>query len=500
MHLRPYLLVSAVLAAPAVSAADFDDFSDLFSNEACAGVVGVLSADMPAEPLYQLGDGQCRALSAAAIDSTLAVYSDTGCSRQISFETPDTAAFCAEIADKNSFGNDPSADTATPVWRLPPWPALDAGVLSISGNSRPYQARRIYRRAGACALEIHVFKKAIDADGLKPLLLIHGGSWKYRQTGAIGLFTQISHYTEAGFAVFTPFYRLTGEGEAAAACSSAGGDEIVADIEAAYQWLLGNAAGFGADATAVYVAGQSAGAHLAARMAVDHPDTTAAALLLYPPTDFGHFIRAYQAGEVDSAQGTDALADFLGESLATADPDSDIVRSNSLPERVAASPDSFPPMYLIHGGADELVPVEQSTRLCNAYGGDPASGAQADNSDAAAERQSFDCGGQSRLDVVKSAGHVLDFCVTLNPPWSLLIDTSGLCPAGDADSQLAARSSLSAALDWLQNVDGAGTAQDIPAADVSDSATTDDGGSGSGGGATLLGALLLAGFAVRKAR
>ena len=506
MMTRTLVVLAGLGAAPALQAADFDDFSDLFTAEACATAVSALSEDMQSEPLYQMNGGTCAAAAPADIDTGLAVYGDDTCLTQISFEALDTATFCAEVSDKTVFGNDPAADTATPVWRQPPWPTLDAGVLSISGNAQPYQTRRIYRSVAGCQLEMHVFKRAVGESDTKALMLMHGGSWKFRQTGAIGLFTQVSHYTDAGFTVFTPFYRLTGEGEASAACSNASGQEIVADIDAAYQWVTSNATSFGADASAIYVGGQSAGAHLAARMAVDRPETTAAAMLLYPPTDFGAFIAAFQAGDIESTEGIDALEAFLGGPLNTADLNSEVVTRNSLPTRVATSPDTYPPMYLIHGAADTLVPVSQSTRLCNAYAGDPANGpATASTAAAAPQRQSAACGDEGRIDVVKGGGHVLDFCVELGAPLSSLVDTSGLCPAGNDASQAAAESSVSAGIAWLaaRDADTSEPAPDPGTGDGgnsggqdngtdADSDSDDDNGIGASAAISLIGLLWLA--------
>ena len=493
MPIRKLVLLLGVSATPVVQAADFNDFEDLFTEEACATAVSALAEDMPSEPLYQMASGSCASSAASDVDTDLAIYSDQSCTTQINFEGLDNAAFCAEVTDKSVFGNDPSAASANPVWRLPPWPTLDAGVLSISDNARPFQARRIYRTVGACQLEMHVFKKAIGETDTKPIMLIHGGSWKYRQTGAIGLFTQVSHYTEAGFTVFSPFYRLTGTGEAAAACSSVSGEEIVADIDAAYEWILAHAAEYGADASALYLGGQSAGAHLAARMSVDRPDTTAGAMLLYPPTDFSAFITAFQAGEIEGAEGTDALEAFLGTSLTETDTSSAVVVNNSLPTRVATSPDTYPPMYLIHGASDTLVPVEQSTRLCNAYNGDPASGASASTAESAAQRQSAECGTEGHLDVVKGGGHVLDFCVQLNAPWNALIDTSNLCPAGSEASRAAAEASVADGIAWLEARAGTqgdeaetDTGSDATAdTDNNETATTEATDSGGGAGAAL---------------
>ena len=238
----------------------------------------------------------------------------------------------------------------------------------------------ITRGTGTCKLEMRVYKKDVAQTGLKPLMAIHGGSWKYRGARFYGLESQISHFTDQGFVVFAPFYRLAGIRDGSAECNNATGEEIVT----ALQWVRNNQHQYGvANHEKVRLFGQSAGAHLATWLLTHQPSDVAKALLMYPPTDVKNYITQYKnftsgasysddyTGSFDS-MGLAALSGFFGvdpdteiAALENVDTNSSFVQANSFPSIIANNPSSYPPAFMVHGQADKLVPSIQSVRLCS---------------------------------------------------------------------------------------------------------------------------------------
>jgi acetyl esterase/lipase len=332
-------------------------------------------------------------------------------------------------------------------WTLYPTTTLDLGMVDIAPNYQPYMKRVKYKTVsvtsgtgqycyyayywsgcvpvavprgnGTCKLEMRVYKKDVAANGLKPLLMLHGGSWKYRGAAFIAMETQISHYTERGFVVFAPFYRLIGETDGNVECNGATRADMLSDVNDALTWVENNMGQYGAGGQ-VAVAGQSAGAFLAAYLAVTQYTHISRALLFYAPSDLRDYIEQLQAGASVDEGGVDALALFFSD-LLTVDqtvPDIDInhttVTSNSFPTIVQNAPTLYPPMFMLHGRMDTLVPSRQSVRLCNALAGYAASGPASDdggNPAVGGYRMVYKCDDRgSWLDVIAQSGHMLDVC------------------------------------------------------------------------------------------
>jgi acetyl esterase/lipase len=304
-----------------------------------------------------------------------------------------------------------------------------------------------------CKLEMRVYKKDLAAGNLRAAIAVHGGSWQHRGGAFLGLESQISHLTQRGFVVFAPFYRLVGSSDGNLECNDASGADVVQDMNDAFAWVQANKASFGAAANNdVYVMGQSAGAHLAGLLAVEHPAEVKRALMLYSPTDARDLITRYQQVPpvIDSPDALSILEDYLGLSLKTVNPNDTFVMRNTLPIRIADSA-TRSHYFLIHGRADPLVPSRQSVRLCNALSKSSSAGADFDSGPAANDggssgagvyRKKYACEGAgvngSKLHLLAEAEHMLDFCI---PQVS--------CPAGSSQSVGAARSSLGEGYNWL---------------------------------------------------
>lgn len=147
----------------------------------------------------------------------------------------------------------------------------------------------------------------------------------------------------------------------------------IVDVKAAIRWLRENAETYGFDATDVAVWGASAGGHLAA-LAGTLTDVTDLAGLVYPADDVHKEVAPEQSGAVQAVIAWYPVTDLPElprkrdslESILIGGPITDNRERARLASPVAhVEPDS-PPTLLMHGQADDVVPVEQSRRFADA--------------------------------------------------------------------------------------------------------------------------------------
>lgn len=213
-------------------------------------------------------------------------------------------------------------------------------------------------------LTVDVFR-AVDRHGeVLPLVVwIHGGGWEVGSPKHDWPFLTAagsrSRIMGAGFALAMVTYRFSSEATFPAQ---------IDDVKAALRWLHRNADEIGVDRRAFAVWGESAGGHLAALAALTsvaasgwqdagrEDETVAAAVVWYAPSDF----QTLQGQTPDGAIEDSAVPHLLGGPV-------EEVREVA----IAASPVTWvsrdaPPMLLVHGTEDLLVPCEQSRRLADA--------------------------------------------------------------------------------------------------------------------------------------
>ncbi len=211
---------------------------------------------------------------------------------------------------------------------------IERGVVFGTGGSRDLRCD-IYR------------PPAGTANGLG-VLLIHGGGWQN------GDRTQLQGYGillgRRGYLCVASEYRLTGEGLWPAQ---------IEDVKLAIRWMRANAADLGVDPEKIVISGNSAGAHLALVAAgtankskfegtgghAGVSTAVAAVIAFYPPTGL----------ERRSWGGLPALFG-KGAPVGT-------LRSASPLSYAAAG---HPPTLIIHGNADEVVPVREATDMYEA--------------------------------------------------------------------------------------------------------------------------------------
>ena len=427
---------------------------------------------MDLEPLFQKDGTACEALSAKklSVDGARELFSDSRCSQPVSFGGEPWERFCNDNLlgndrTKNHLGNpdawtalDPSAsERIETLWALSQDTTLHLAVINQTENRRrPYLKRVEYRRENGCALGMHVYKSDPNAESLKAAMFIHGGGWKYRGISAVaGIGTAVPNLTDRGYVVFAPFYRLLGTADGPTACQNAAGKDILADIDAALQWVLDNGESFGVawgTEKKVSLMGQSAGGHLAAYLATYHPETIERGILMYPAPDLGFFTAGIKPGglydgEFEKSQEL-LLAFFPQDGVTNAvdlDLDDPEIRRNSFPDVIQPDPSPYPPLDMVHGDVDTTVPVELTTRLCAAL--DPA---ETPSPDAySGGNLSTACGPESRLTIVGGANHALDLrCASgrkANTLAKLKKDGTSLCPAGSQAGAERVRKALLAA-------------------------------------------------------
>ena len=180
---------------------------------------------------------------------------------------------------------------------------------------------------------------------------VHGGGWEYGDrrftpsTWPVGWL--YSSLVGAGMAVATVDYRLAAE------CPFPG---QLDDVRDATRFLRANAQVLGVDPARFGAAGESAGGHLAAMLALTGRGETAvqAAAVLYGVTDLESMI---------ASTPPERLAEAHESRLIHAELDPARLRDASPVHHASAQ---APPMLLISGDSDLTVPLDQSTRLRDA--------------------------------------------------------------------------------------------------------------------------------------
>jgi acetyl esterase/lipase len=301
--------------------------AELGAAVSCDVLLGAFRTPLESLPIYTMDGGNCVVADPWGADSGH-YFSDPSCASEFAYEPPDEAEFCnarfgtrAQSLLGNAAAWTPAAEQPNDVlpdvpsrpWSMTPGTQLDLTVLPLAGNSQPFLKRFAYRSivdtgrgTGVCELEMRVYKKEIAGRKLKPLLALHGGTWRSRGYSFIGLESSISQLTERGFIVFAPFYRLVGESDGNVECNAVSWREVTADAESALDWVTRNGGALGAADIPVSVYGQSAGAHLAGWLAAHRPADVQKALMYYAPSD----ALAFFGGALPAGGRFDAFRDF----------------------------------------------------------------------------------------------------------------------------------------------------------------------------------------------
>jgi len=206
----------------------------------------------------------------------------------------------------------------------------------------------VFGTGGGRDLHCDVFLPPEPGTDRTAILLVHGGGW------SSGDRTQLRGYgillARLGFVCVACEYRLSGEAIWPAQ---------IHDVKAALRFVRANADRYGIDPDKIAVSGNSAGAHLALMLAGladgqlegegGHPGVStaiAACVAIYPPT------------ELRVAHPKDMIGLLLGGQVTRE------IEIEASPLTYATA--DFPPTMLVHGNADEVVPVSASFAMYHA--------------------------------------------------------------------------------------------------------------------------------------
>lgn len=234
------------------------------------------------------------------------------------------------------------------------------GFNQVSAQTiAPNHADVVYAKVGDTTLSLDIYLPA----GVKnpPLLVwVHGGAWMLGSKEWVR-----TAFVENGIATASVGYRLSKEARFPAQ---------VHDIKAAIRFLRANSDKYGFNAGRIAIAGESAGAHLAALVGVTN----------------GHEVLEGKVGDyTNSSSNVDAILSFFGASnltsiLSQSTPHGLKVREPALNLLLGALPKDTPelaklaspvfhvdandpPLLLLHGDLDPQMPINQSHELEGAY-------------------------------------------------------------------------------------------------------------------------------------
>lgn len=215
---------------------------------------------------------------------------------------------------------------------------------------------------------------ALPAEGGGPfpvVVFIHGGGWYYGDKHNVHTTVAWDNIPPAGFALVSVNYRLTTE---------ASWPAQIYDCKAAIRYIRAHAAEYKLDANRIAVWGNSAGGQLSAVLAAtngnpDYEDpamgctnessAVQAACIWYGIFDFtafeGMWKRILKPGMTRAEEGYDATGKLLSGKAAAANKNA--VHASAKYQVHA----DMPPMFLMHGTSDNVVPYLQSVEFFERY-------------------------------------------------------------------------------------------------------------------------------------
>ncbi len=221
--------------------------------------------------------------------------------------------------------------------RSKPLVLADLAHFSVSRVS----ARTVGFRPG---LGLDLYRLA-DSKPLPVVVVIHGGSWHYGDSGQLPAINR--YLAQRGYAVAAVNYRKAPENPFPAARD---------DVISAIQFLKSHAATLGIDPQRMVLLGRSAGGHLALVVAYGVQDPAIRGVIsLYAPTDLVWSWK--HPGNPRVLDTHHLLRNFLGGSP---EQKQETYRHAS-PLQLAHR--RVPPTLLLHGGRDEMVWSKQAERL-----------------------------------------------------------------------------------------------------------------------------------------
>jgi acetyl esterase/lipase len=234
-----------------------------------------------------------------------------------------------------------------------PKPRFQRALRSLRGRRRYRTVKNVPYGGFGRRNHMDIWRRAdVSSGGRAPVLVqIHGGAWVMGSKDAQAL-PLMTHLAERGWVCVAINYRLSPR--------SSWPDHIV-DVKRAIAWVRDNIEDYGGDPDFVVVTGGSAGGHLAALAALTPNDPE------YQPGFEDADTRVQGAvpfyGVYDwinrDGSGSEDLRRLLERRVFKAKLEEDPQTWDKASPISRVGPDA-PPMFLLHGTADVLVPVEQA--------------------------------------------------------------------------------------------------------------------------------------------
>jgi acetyl esterase/lipase len=207
---------------------------------------------------------------------------------------------------------------------------------------------------GSERLDVYLPAGGPSAAGRPVLIAIHGGGW--RRLDKAGYGSRIaSAFVPRGYVVVAPDYELSARKRPSWPVN-------LEDVQAAVRWVRANASVLGINPDEIAAIGESAGANLAALMGTTSVSASGGA----KPSSSVEAVIAFSTPAelisltVESPLAGRAVRQFLGGTPAQVP---GAYRAASPTDHVSASD---PPMFLVQGRQDSLIPFTQSVDLARA--------------------------------------------------------------------------------------------------------------------------------------
>lgn len=253
---------------------------------------------------------------------------------------------------------------------------LSAAGLYASDTAQFSRSEIIYGRKDGMALTMTMLKPAGKLKG-KAIISVLNGNWISSPRMLEAFLTRSDQYLESGYTLFgvmvssQPQYTIPDE---------------ISDLKRAVRFIRYHAKEYGIDPDNIGITGSSAGGHLSLMIATsdDAPDLKSAdpvewvsarvqaAAVFYPPTDFINYGGINTSGKISQAglvlTKVAAAFDFkewnekTGTYVSITDIDKRLEIARQVSPVTWVSADD-PPIMLIHGDKDFLVPKQQSEIL-----------------------------------------------------------------------------------------------------------------------------------------
>ncbi|MBI3785418.1 MAG: alpha/beta hydrolase, partial [Deltaproteobacteria bacterium] len=236
-----------------------------------------------------------------------------------------------------------------PNWRriLRPFPMRDPEVERVRDIR--------YSRINGLNLKLDVYRHKSRPQNCPTLLQIHGGGWVIGSKNEQGIPLML-HLAARGWVCVTVDYRLS---------PHATFPDHLVDVKRSIQWIREHGAEYGANPDFIVVSGGSAGGHLAALVGLtandpeyqpgfEDVDTSMRACVpFYGVYDFVDRHQTLHSPDLHDLLETRVMKASRGEAPEAYEKASPIARVHS----------DVPPMLVIHGDRDTLVPLAQAHRF-----------------------------------------------------------------------------------------------------------------------------------------